>query len=120
MNKKFIGLFVVLLICVTILTWNTYNKKEILNNNGVTSTAVIEKITTNKFDNDFTPTVDNIHITYAYVINGERIRKIQEIPRNEHDLYFSKTGTVGDSIAITYDPEKPSNSKIEKIVKLSD
>lgn len=117
MNKKFIGLFVILLVGIAILAANTHFQKENLKTNGITSKAVIEKITTNKIDNDFTPSVDNIQVTYAYVVDGEKINKTQEISRHEHDLYFQKTGKVGDSIIIIYDAESPKNSRIEKIAE---
>ena len=117
MNKKFIGLIAVLLIAVGVLAFNTYYKKEALIKNGVVTTAVIEKISTNKIDNEFSPTVENIHVKYKYIVNNKDYTKTQEISRHEHDEYFSKTGKVGDSVNITYDSEKPTNSRIEKINK---
>ncbi len=115
MNKKFIGLIVVAIVAISILGMNTYfNKKGILKN-GINSKAIIEKIESNKYDNDMVPSVDNIHITYRYLVDGKQYIKIQEIYRHEHDLYFSKTGKVGDSITIIYDTKNPKNSKIAKI-----
>jgi len=115
MNKKFLGLIVVLFIAVGILAFNTYYKKERLIKNGTTTTAAIEKISRNKIDNEFSPTVENIHIKYKYIVNNKDYIKTQEISKHEHDLYFSKTGKVGDSVTITYDSEKPTNSRMEKV-----
>jgi len=115
MSKKFIGLITVLLVCIGVLTYNTYVKKENLIKNGVATTAVIEKISTNKFDNELSPTVENIHIKYKYVVDAKEFIKTQEISRHEHDLYFAKTGKEGDSVNITYDTQNPTNSKMEKI-----
>ncbi|SEL21852.1 hypothetical protein SAMN04487910_2053 [Aquimarina amphilecti] len=115
MNKKFLGLIAVLFIAVGVLAFNTYHKKEGLIKNGTSTTAVIEKISTNKIDNEFSPTVENIHIKYKYTVKSKEFTKTQEISRHEHDLYFAKTGKTGDSIKILYDSEKPTNSIIEKI-----
>ncbi|AXT61256.1 hypothetical protein D1816_13170 [Aquimarina sp. AD10] len=115
MNKKLIGVIGLLLVCICVLTYNTYTKKENLIKNGVSTSAIIEKISTNRIDNDFSPTVENIHIKYKYEVDTKEFIKMQEISRHEHDLYFSKTGKIGDSIKIMYDAEKPSNSRIEKI-----
>ncbi|PKV49386.1 hypothetical protein ATE84_1408 [Aquimarina sp. MAR_2010_214] len=115
MNKKLIRLIAVLLLCISVLAYNTYAKKETLEKNGVSTSAVIEKISTNKYDNELSPVVENIHIRYKYMIDAEEYIKTQEISRHEHDLYFTKTGKVGDSIKIIYDSEKPTNSRIEKV-----
>lgn len=115
MSRKFLGLIAVLLIAIGVLAFNTYYKKEALIKNGVTATAVIEKISTNKIDNEFSPTVENIHVNYKYTVNNKDYMKTQEISRHEHDLYFSKTGKVGDSVNIIYDAKNPTNSKMEKI-----
>ncbi|WP_299432568.1 DUF3592 domain-containing protein [uncultured Aquimarina sp.] len=117
MNKKILGLIAVLVVAIGILAFNTYYKKEALIKNGAVTTAVIAKISTNKIDNEFSPTVENIHIKYKYVINTKEYTKTQEISRHEHDLYFVKTGKIGDSVTITYDAKNPTNSKIEKINK---
>ncbi|WP_299187280.1 DUF3592 domain-containing protein [uncultured Aquimarina sp.] len=115
MNKKFLGLIAVLFIAVGVLAFNTYYKKEGLIKNGTSTIAVIEKISTNKIDNEFSPTVENIHVKYKYTVKNKDYSKTQEISRHEHDAYFSKTGKVGDSVMIIYDSEKPTNSRIEKI-----
>ncbi|WP_299219471.1 hypothetical protein [uncultured Aquimarina sp.] len=115
MNKKFLGLIAVLFIAISVLAFNTYYKKEGLIKNGAVTTAVIEKISTNRIDNEFSPTVENIHVKYSYIIDSKEYTKTEEISRHEHDLYFEKTGKAGDSIKIIYDSEKPTNSKIEKI-----
>ncbi len=115
MNKKRIGLIAILLISIGVLAINTYVKNENLAKNGVRTKAVIENISTNKFDNELSPTVENIHIKYRYKVATKELVKTQEISRHEHDLYFAKTGKVGDSIMIIYDSEKPTNSRIEKI-----
>ncbi|MDH7445433.1 DUF3592 domain-containing protein [Aquimarina sp. 2201CG14-23] len=114
MNKKFIGLIAVLLLCIGALAYNTYTKRENLIKNGELTKAVIEKITTNKYDNELSPTVENIHIKYKYIVNTKEFIQTQEISRHEHDLYFATTGKVGDSVTITYDTKNPTNSKIEK------
>ncbi|WP_299243931.1 DUF3592 domain-containing protein [uncultured Aquimarina sp.] len=119
MNKKFIGLIAVLLVAVGVLAFNNHYKKEGLVKNGVVTTAVIEKISRNKIDNEFSPTVENIHIKYSYTIDSKKYKKTQEISKHEHDLYFTKTGKVGDSLKIIYDSEKPTNSRIEKLKSLS-
>ncbi|MFD2564033.1 DUF3592 domain-containing protein [Aquimarina rubra] len=115
MNRKFLGLIAVLLVAVGVLAFNNYYKKEGLVKNGVITTAVIEKISRNKIDNEFSPTVENIHVKYSYIVDSKKYAKTQEISEHEHDLYFPKTRKVGDSIKITYDSEKPTNSRIEKI-----
>lgn len=117
MSKKILGLITILLICIGVLALNTYNKEKNLVANGISTKAVIEKITTNRFDNELSPTVENIHIEYKYIVDGKEFIKTYEIPKHEHDLYFTKTGKVGDSVKITYDSEKPINSRIEKITK---
>ena len=115
MSRKFLGLIAVLFICIGVLAFNTYYKKEGLEKNGVQTSAVITKITTNKLDSDIGLDIDNFHVTYEYKVNGKSYQKIQEIVRQEHDLYFEKPGKVGDSLKIVYDSEKPTNSRIEKI-----
>ncbi len=115
MHRKFLGLIAVLIIAIGVLAFNTYYKKEGLVKNGALITAVIEKISTNRIDNEFSPTVENIHVTYSFTINSKKYTKTQEISRHEHDLYFSKTGKIGDSVKIIYDSERPTNSRIEKI-----
>lgn len=120
MSKKILGLIALLLICIGVLTLNTYSKKQNLIANGITTKAVIEKITTNKFDNELSPTVENIHIKYKYVVDSKEFTKTQEVSRHEHDLYFAETGKVGDTVNIIYDSEKPKNSTIEKLKPLSD
>lgn len=115
MSRKFLGLIAVLFICIGVLSFNTYYKKEGLAKNGVQTSAIITKITTNKLDNDIGLDIDNLHITYTYEVNGKTHEKIQEIVRHDHDLYFEKTGKVGDSLKIIYDSKKPTNSRIEKI-----
>ncbi|MHA7055936.1 P-loop NTPase family protein [Aquimarina sp. M1] len=115
MNRKFLRLIGILFIAVGVLAFNNYYKKEGLIKNGVAISAVIEKISANKFDNEFSPTVENIHVKYVYTVDSETYTKTQEISRHEHDLYFSKTGKTGDSIKIIYDAEKPTNSKIQKM-----
>ena len=115
MNKKYIGLVSVLVICIGVLGYNTYAKKENLMNHGTQTTAVIEKISTNRIDHEYSPTVENIHVTYKYVVGAKDFIKTQEISRNEHNLYFAKTGKKGDSVGITYDKNNPINSMIEKI-----
>ncbi|TSE09729.1 MULTISPECIES: hypothetical protein [Aquimarina] len=119
MNKKFIGLLTVLLISISALALNTHFKKKKLNANGVIATAVIEKITSNKYENEIGTPVDNIHITYKYIVHTKEIVKTQEILRHEHDQYFETNTVVGDSISIKYDTKNPSNSRIEKIAQLS-
>ncbi|WP_025741067.1 hypothetical protein [Aquimarina pacifica] len=118
MNKKFLVLITIL--CFGALAFNTYTKKENLIKSGENKKAVIEKITTNKYDNDLSPTVENIHIKYSYTIGLKKYAKTQEISRHEHDLYFSKTGKIGDSIDITYDINNPANSMITKIIQTPD
>ncbi|WP_299312385.1 hypothetical protein [uncultured Aquimarina sp.] len=115
MSRKFLGLIAILIIAIGILAFNNYSKKEGLIKNGVITTAVIDKISTNKIDNEFSPTVENIHVKYTYIIDLKGYTKTEEISRHEHDLYFTKTGKVGDSVNITYDSEKPTNSRIEKL-----
>ena len=115
MNKKLIGILAILVISVSVLTYNNYYKKDALTKNGVQTIALIEEISTNKIDNEFSPTVENFHVKYSYTVDAKKYKKIQEISRHEHDLYFSKTGKVGDSIKVIYDSEKPTNSRIEKI-----
>ena len=115
MSKKILGLIAILLVCMGVLALNTYNKKHNLITNGTPTKAVIEKITRNRFDNELSPTVENIHIQYKYIVNNKEFTKTQEIPGPEHDLYFADTGKVGDSIAVIYDSEKPINSRIEKL-----
>ncbi|MBQ4818746.1 DUF3592 domain-containing protein [Aquimarina sp. MMG016] len=117
MNRKFIGLIAVLLACIGVLTYNTYTKKENLVKNGASTSAIIEKISTNRIDNELSPTVENIHVKYKYIVDAKEFIKTQEVSRHEHDLYFAKTGKVGDSIKIIYDAENPKNSKIEKTHK---
>ena len=115
MNKKYIGLVAVLLICIGTLAYNTYSKKEKLIKNGEYTKAIIENISTNRIDHEYSPTVENIHVTYKYVVGAKDFTKTQEISRHEHDLYFAKTGKKGDSVSITYDKNNPINSMIEKI-----
>lgn len=117
MNKKFIGLIAVLVLCIGALAFNQYQKKEALTKNGVQTVAVIANITTNKTDRDIGADIDNFHVTYQYFVHGKAYKQTQEISRHEHDLYFSKTGKAGDSVSIVYDSEKPANSRIEKLNK---
>ncbi|MEW7288937.1 DUF3592 domain-containing protein [Aquimarina sp. 2304DJ70-9] len=120
MNKKFLGVFAVLLISIGFLTFNNYAKKEALTMDGVTARAVIEKISSNKHESDIGMDVDNFHVTYGYVVDGREYQKTQEILRHEHDFYFNKTGKKGDSILIKYEPNRPKNSRIEKLTLMSD
>jgi len=120
MNKKFIGVFGVLLISIAILTYNNYAKKEALIKNGIASIAIIEKISSNKHESDIGMDVDNFHVLYTYNVDGKEYKKSQEILRHEHDFYFNKTGKKGDTIKIMYNSKKPINSRIEKITKVLD
>ncbi|MDY8136768.1 DUF3592 domain-containing protein [Aquimarina sp. 2201CG5-10] len=120
MNKKFIGLIIVLIVGVSIMAVNTYLQKEKLNKNGVISKAVIEDIRWNKYENEIGTPVDNIHIQYKYQVGDKEIIKTQEILRHEHDLYFDTTKNVGDSVKIKYLEKSPNHSRIEKRTNMSD
>ncbi|WP_378181621.1 DUF3592 domain-containing protein [Aquimarina sp. SS2-1] len=115
MSRKYLGLLTVLVVAVGVLAFNNYNNKAGLVKNGVITTAVIEKISKNKIDNEFSPTVENIHIKYFYTIDSKKYTKTEEISKHEQDLYFTKKRKVGDSVKIIYDSEKPGNSRMKKI-----
>lgn len=115
MSKKLLGLIGILLVGMIVLSLNTYNSKNNLASNGIKTKGVITKITKNRFDNELSPTVETIHIQYKYIVGDQEYTRTHELPKYEHDQYFSENKKHGDSINIIYDGKKPLNSIIKKL-----
>lgn len=114
-QKNTIILLMIFVVGCFILWHHNYQKNETLNNYGINTKAVVSKIKRHFYNDVFYGPVDNYHITYDFVINGIEVTKTQEILKENYELYFDKNIRIGDSIEIKYNPNKPINSRIEKL-----
>ena len=93
------------------------SKDHNLTNNGITTTAVISKITVNNYKaNELEGRyIENYVLTYNFKVDEQSIQSVRTIEKKDYKKYFDRVLKAKDTISILYDASNPKNNKIKAL-----